>query len=249
MVDVFTYLGEVVADYERGRRLARRMPRGAHPEHASSVEFARLWIGASARARVRLRWCAMPGSSRRFPLLPVVGVTVLLLGGLAACGIGPTQAPSASPSVSAEPIFASDEQALAAAVAAYEAYLAVDREIAADFGVPTDRIKSVATPEYAKTLIDQYEDVRAAGLVFEGETSVDTSKLIEWGQADGETYVRFYVCSDVSRVRVLDAGGADVTPADRDDRLPLIVTTTTSEVAGPILVLNGSEAWTGSDFC
>ena len=53
--------------------------------------------------------------------LTIAGLTALLLGGCVG-EPAPTPTPSASTAGAAEPIFASDEEALAAAEAAYRAY-------------------------------------------------------------------------------------------------------------------------------
>ena len=71
----------------------------------------------------------------------VLGVaTTLALGlALAACSTGGTPLPPA-PSPSVTPVFASDEEALAAAKDAYTAYLKVSDQILVDGGANPDRI-------------------------------------------------------------------------------------------------------------
>ena len=69
---------------------------------------------------------------------PVI-LTVAVLFALAGCVPSDSQ-PSAAPSPSATPVFASDAEALAAAEKAYAAYLKVSDEIANDGGKDPDRI-------------------------------------------------------------------------------------------------------------
>src|SRR5215207_3793459 len=77
------------------------------------------------------------------------GVLALVLVG---CMGAPSPAPSPEPTeTAAVPIFASDEEALAAAVDAYERYRAISAEISEAGGHDSNRIDPVVSPEYAAT--------------------------------------------------------------------------------------------------
>lgn len=173
----------------------------------------------------------------------------LLLGG---CTGSPE--PSASPSPNStqsatEPVFESDEEALAAAVEAYEKYRAASAEISMDGGKDADRIRPFVTSDYAETVIDEFHALEEAGLRMTGTTSVDTTSLASWSQTDKSADVSIYFCRDVSGARATNAHGEDVTPRDRDERVPLQAFLVSSDQAPEILVISGVDQWTGDDFC
>lgn len=192
----------------------------------------------------------MPGSSRRLPQVPVLGVTVLLLGGLAACGVEP--APSASPSVSeeaGEPIFASDEEALAAAVEAYEAYNDTYLEVASDPASDVNVIRSFVSVELAAQSIAEFEGLRENGARIVGEIGLRDAKLLERSENDGLALVSVYVCRDVSAGRLVNSDGVDVTPVDRDDVQPQQASFTSADRGSASLIVEGLQRWQGDDFC
>ncbi|WP_438853848.1 hypothetical protein [Agromyces sp. M3QZ16-3] len=181
---------------------------------------------------------------RALPRLVALALTGAVLG-LAACA-APT--PSATPSQPATdaaevPLFASDEEALAAAVEAYEAYLAVSDSITSDLGVDSTRIREVATPEFADFSEDDFAAFRDAGLRTEGSSTVDSPKLA----TSSSNRVTFYACQDVSAVRLFNGSDEDVTPADRETRVALVINAVASH--GDALLIDGNEVWSGDNFC
>ncbi len=176
---------------------------------------------------------------------------MLLGGGLVGCAAEPAPAPepSATEAPEVEPIFASDEEALAAALAVYDGYLAVDREIGAASGAQPERVREFVTDDYATSAITQYSALSNTGGRIEGPVVYDSAKLIQWGAAEsGATDVQVYVCSDVSRAHLFNAaGGDDMTPADRQERLPLSLIFRASD--GSKLLLDESALWSGSSTC
>ncbi|MFF2371666.1 hypothetical protein [Agromyces sp. NPDC058110] len=194
----------------------------------------------------------MPGVPRKSPLPLMAGIAVVIAVGLAGCSGGSDPSASEAPDASAAaptadaPVFASDEEALAAAVEAYEAYLDVDSIISADPGADVESIKEVVSDGYAKTMIDQYTDVRAAGLRFEGKVTYGGVRLAQWNGGSLAS-VQFYVCPDVSGIRIFNSENADVTPTDRDEVLPIVISTEANDQGS--LVVSGSDLWSGTDFC
>lgn len=178
----------------------------------------------------------------------VAASVALLLGGcvgVPGATAAPTAAPSASPSP--EPIFASDEEALAAAVEAYERYLRVSQVIGEEGGANPGRILSVVTPEYAEVAIAGFEGMATQDLRIVGENTFSTKSLIEHAEQNGTAVVSIYACVGVGTTRILDAGGVDFTPADRDEVVPLVLAFESGQEK--TLLLSGSEMWTGDDFC
>ncbi len=194
----------------------------------------------------------MHDSTKRPPLgvrfcivLVVAGLTELLLSG---CVGAPAPTPTATTSDAAEPIFASDEEALAAAVEAYEAYIAVSQQIGEDGGSDPERILAVATREYADEVVSDFESMSAQGLKVIGANSLDTTSLIEHSEEAGAAQVSIYGCVGVGTTQIVDESGNDLTPAERSNKVPLVLNFVSAEVPG-VLILSGSDLWSGDDFC
>jgi hypothetical protein len=176
----------------------------------------------------------------------VAGVMALALSG---CVGAPAPTPTPTVSPSAEPIFASDEEALAAAEAAYAAYLRKADEIGSRGGTNPDDIRDVVAPAYASELIASFDRLGERGLHTVGATSFDGARLADYSLDSPSAEVTIYVCLDVSGVRVVGGDGADVTPIDRILRAPLQAHFVSSSDSPMTLLPSGSEAWTGDDFC
>ncbi|MGW9629121.1 hypothetical protein ACWGST_00285 [Agromyces sp. NPDC055520] len=180
--------------------------------------------------------------------LAAAGAIALLMSGCT--GADPAPSPSPSPSADAAgPIFASDEEALAAAVEAYEAYREVSDTILIQGGEEADRIDTVVTTEFAPKLHEEYAAIEDLGLSSSGPSSFDTTSLVEWRTVDGVAEVSIYLCRDVSGSRVIDANGTDVTPAQRPDRIASQAFMVSAPGEPALLIVSGVNAWSGDDFC
>ncbi|MDQ0893417.1 hypothetical protein [Agromyces ramosus] len=188
-----------------------------------------------------------PRARRAAAALAAAGVLALVLVG---CGGTPAPTPSPEPSASAaEPIFASDEEALAAAKAAYERYLATVDQLTQDGGQDPDRIRDAVADGYVEELLDSLKSLRESGNRTSGTTAYDSMEVLERHEDDGVARVTVYVCLDVTGVRVLDANGADATPEGRDERRALQAFFESAAVGSEELLPSGSESWSGDDFC
>ncbi|GGI45967.1 hypothetical protein BCL57_001472 [Agromyces flavus] len=187
----------------------------------------------------------MPRTPRRLAALLLAGAT---LASLAACAPAEPEPTSSLPVESAadEPIFASDEEALAAAVAAYEAYLDVEQSITGSDQSELDSIREVTTAQYAEELVEQYSSIRESSLRMVGRGKIDAARLAEQRTDGDATHVSIYACSDISGVRIVDSSGSDVTP-ERKERVPVQISFE-QQGASPLLVA-GSSTWSGDDFC
>jgi len=165
---------------------------------------------------------------------------------LAGCDAEPAEPPSAPPTSPAPPIFASDEEALAAAEAAYAAYLAASNEIFRDGGRDRERIREVASDEYAGVLEEEFESFEKRGLRMTGATGYDIVALVDADLTTGATQT--YACLKVGDSRILDADGNDVTVRNRPAVVAVLLTFEL-DAAGRGLVLGGSETWSGESFC
>lgn len=178
---------------------------------------------------------------------------IAVIGALALATVGcadasPTPTPSTTPTAEA-PIFASDEEALAAAEEAYASYLLVLDSIGAAGGRDTSNLPDVATAEVVEDLDASFEAMRDAGVRTAGATAFDGRDLIENTQTKGSAVISMYLCLDVSGVRVLDAAGVDITSSTRPDITPYLVSFESQTVGSQNLLVSESEAWRGDDFC
>ena len=178
----------------------------------------------------------------------VVVVTGLALA-LAGCVGAPAPTPTPTSAGTPEPIFASDEEALAAATEAYASYLRLLDEAAASGSEDLASLNEVHRVKNATKLAASLESIRERSLTPVGSTKFDNTSVVSSAVQDGQAIVDAYACLDVSGVRIHDAAGTDVTPPSRDERSPMQL----QFVSGPgdprQLVLNAEEPWPGDDFC
>jgi hypothetical protein len=181
---------------------------------------------------------------RTAPALVLSLAVVLSLG--ACVADEPVVLPDESPS--SQPIFASDEEALAAAEEAYGAYLAASDEVLSKGGASAGQLLVFFSDGYGAEAIAGYELYIERGWRATGSSAFDSAELQQYiDDGDGNAEVAMYVCLDVSGLRIIDETGADVTP-ERDNRLPLEVRFVNSR-ASTALVQSGSDIWAGADFC
>jgi hypothetical protein len=159
-------------------------------------------------------------------------------------GVG-DRGPSSS---SAIPQFASDEDALNAATAAYARYQA---EIDRSLSVMDDSALSTVAEGAALTAARGYVvDFRERGVRQTGETSIDTTSLVSGAQGllGGEDAVQIYVCVDVTEVGIVDASGQSQLGPSMESRGPFIATLVWDSDLSDFLVSTDSF-WEGKNFC
>jgi len=172
---------------------------------------------------------------------------VVLVGMLALSGcVDGDRIPTLPPAPTATPLFASEEEALAAAEEAYAAYLGASLLIGSDGGAEAGRIAPFVTEERLEVELEAFARLRESGLRVVGEASFQTKEIQTFDQSDEFAEITFYVCWDGSASRVIDATGADVTPVDRAERLVLEVVMVTAADSADFL-LSSDEQWPGSD--
>lgn len=147
-------------------------------------------------------------------LVGAVTVVGMLL--LAGCG-GGTPIPTLPPTPSATPIFASEEEALAAAEEAYAAYLEMSNLISSEGGVDPERIAPFATGDLYQSALEGFRTLRDNQWRTVGNSILQATEL-QFADTIGqssEQLVAAYVCVDVSGVDVLDATDTSVVSPDR----------------------------------
>ncbi|MFC0678712.1 hypothetical protein ACFFGH_12760 [Lysobacter korlensis] len=179
----------------------------------------------------------------------VVGLLVAAtLAALTGCSGEPEQeAPASTPSPTAIPVFASEEEALAAAEDAYREYLEMSDAIARDGGRDPERLGSLVTRDELVRAVAEFEAFAESGRQTRGSSRFNTFSLQQYESLSKVAQVTVYVCLDVSDVRVVDESGRDITPA-REARQPLSVIFVSADEGSQELVLQRSEQWS-SNFC
>lgn len=187
----------------------------------------------------------MSRTARLLAAFLLAGATLVSLAACATGGPEPTPSPTPTAAQTDAPIFASDEEALAAAVAAYSAHLEMTAAIL-EGSVAPEQIAEVSWGSYGRQRVEELNAFLGAGLRTSGSGSIDNTSLLQRSESAGEAHVAIYACQDVSAVRLFNTSGADVTPSDRDDRVPLVL-----EFRGNAeqLLVSRNEQWSGDDFC
>ena len=160
---------------------------------------------------------------------------------------GATPRPLASSSAAA-PIFATDEEALAAATKAYADYLTMSDRVAQEGGVGVDRLAPFVTNSYLKKQKASFSKLGSDNHRIVGHTKFREARLQRFQVSGMSTQIEIYVCVDVSDVRVLDNSRTDVTPSDRPNEYPIVIGLTRS-TGSHALLLNSSDLWEGANFC
>jgi hypothetical protein len=176
---------------------------------------------------------------RRFIALVALGLAAAIMatGCTASAAAPPTPtAPSTAPDADSEAI-------LVAAVDAYTRYSAAFDVVSALGGKDPSPLKEHTTSAFF-TRLSAEGTLSENGWVTVGSTSFDSEKLVDYT----DTNVTIQVCRDVSRVKVLDSSGTDVTPDDRAERF-LVSVTLTRSVADAELLVDSSVRDGEDDSC
>ncbi len=178
-------------------------------------------------------------------ILPIALLTVALLSGCL-----PTEPPAntAAPQPTSTPLFASEEEALAAAVEAYGAYLEMSDLIASEGGVNPERIAPFVTEDWLEKEVEVFDELAASGNRLVGHSEIVSTTLQQTNSSgSGETNISIYACVDFSNTRVMNDTGSDITPATRNPLVSLELgfqATSRNSVR-----LFQSEPWPGDSFC
>lgn len=173
----------------------------------------------------------------------IAALALVLL--LSAC-VPTSPEPTPTPSPAVTPVFASEEEALAAAEEAYAAYQAATDLVTASGGKDASPLRDLVTADQYQRELEGFEAFAATGWRTVGMSTFDSMQLQSYVDA-GSVQLGVYVCSDVSMVRLVDGAGADVTPPKRPNRLPLVVTFESAEDNG--LLVASSDLWDGGGLC
>ena len=178
-------------------------------------------------------------------------VTAACVGGLllgaVGCTAAPTPAPrSATPTVAS--IFASDEEALAAATEAYANYQEMSDQIESEGGVAPERIEPFVSSHFFPSALTQSEGFLEAGARSIGSTTFRVDAVQHMDYADPAAInISLYICDDVSGVDVVDEAGASLVSETRLSVTPFEVGFALTPDG--TLVVDSRDLWTGSPYC
>lgn len=177
--------------------------------------------------------------------MPAVALALLVTVALAACTT-PSPSPTPTKRAAHTPLFASDAEALDAATKAYAEYQSKTDQIAHDGGTDPERIRRFVTANQWTRERKGFEVFASAQRRTEGSSSFDTASLAHYDKSTGT--IEVFLCEDVGKTRVLDAKGTNVTPSQRQTRIPKDVQFVTAGDNNDLLI-SRSDVWSGDDFC
>jgi hypothetical protein len=179
---------------------------------------------------------------RRLSVLTPFIVASLVVASMTGC-LPSDPAPVPTVEATLEPLFESDEEALAAAEELFIKYLAVSDLVAQEGGADPERLAEYVTQEWLDTEVEAFEKLAESGVRQVGTSRYSDATL----QQASIDVVVMYVCTDSSGTRFVNGEGADVTPVDRQLNLRLEVTFAGS--AEGDLLLDGISPWSDDAGC
>ena len=187
-----------------------------------------------------------PRRRREHRVVLTAFLLLLAVGTLSGCASAPVPAPSNTSAPETPPVFASNEDALAAAEAAYAEYQQMSSEIAHEGGSSPERITDFTTGAVLESELGTYRRMATDGLHLVGDLAFDSFSLQSANLESGDVVA--YVCLDVTDTDVIDAAGASVVPSERPNRYPLQVSLF-HDSSSKRLFVEKSDSWSGSNFC
>ncbi|WP_157156023.1 MULTISPECIES: hypothetical protein [unclassified Diaminobutyricimonas] len=178
-----------------------------------------------------------------------LAVSVGLALSLALVGCSPDAAVPTPPEPTTEPIFASDEEALAAAEQAYAAYVSVSDQVMTAGAADIEPLRSVVSPRFYETEVPSLEEFHAAGYRTTGTTKVRDVRLQQFNPDSTTDVVVIYLCSDVSAVDVLDKDGRSVVGPERPNETSFEIGFDVTSDAPPEIAVAWREPWQGTATC
>jgi len=163
---------------------------------------------------------------------------------LSGCFVQETPDATSSPVPSQTPVFATEEEALAAATEAYEKYLKVVDSIFADGGADPERLLDVATLGQYEKELSGYRELASKRLYGVGKSRIESPMMQYFDSSTSNVVI--YVCLDISATDIRDANGVSTVKPNRVDRY-------TSEVSlesdGSSLLVASDVPWGGESVC
>lgn len=151
----------------------------------------------------------------------------------------PTPMPTAPPAPSEAPVFASDEEALAAAEEAYGAYMSAADEVIRGGGLSPELVEPYLSADLYQRDRESFEQFADNGWTGTGQATF-TMRLQDF---DSHVVIS-YVCDDYSQTDVVNGRGESVVDPNRTRRFPHEVTFSVPEMR-----IVSKELWNGGGVC
>jgi hypothetical protein len=179
------------------------------------------------------------------------------VGTLSGCVAAPAPSNTAEPVAvatpappEAPPVFASNDEALAAATAAYANYLAAGDTAGAIGSDSWNSYLALTTGSEQAGVVATRENLVSKGRALTGTTSSDSMSIQSSSALPDTTWeIRTYVCLDVSDSKMVDTTGQSVSTPNRQVRWPMVVLFVTPQNYSKQLLVSESRVWSGSNFC
>jgi len=152
-----------------------------------------------------------------------------------------------APSPSTTPIFASDAEALAAAVAVYKKFEAATDAIGHDGGADPERVKPYVSDEGYEFELKSAQKLQAEHAHGVGDTVLNNAILQSRDETDGWATVTIYVCEDISKVDRIGPDGKSLVEASRGDYIKYQAVLQGRSARA--LVLRSNSFWSGDGVC
>lgn len=190
----------------------------------------------------------------RHPVRASLALATLALSGALLTACTPTSpAPTphktraSTPTPSAAPIFTSNEEALAAAVAVYKKFEAATDAIDHDGGAHPERVKPFVSDKGYEFELDQVKKLQQQHAHGVGSTVLNNAVLQSRDETGGWATVTVYFCEDLSSVDRIGPDGKSLVDPSRAD---LIAYQTVFQGRTPdSLVIQSNDFWSGSGIC
>ncbi len=166
---------------------------------------------------------------------------------LALVGCTPTTViPPAGPPSEEVPLFASDEEALAAATEAYEEFLAVSSQILQDGGAEPERARPHLSDSVFAEELAGYEQFSQSGFRLIGQSRITNAVLQQWTQYDLNAEIIAYFCVSLEGTDVVNGSGESIVTADRPEQsvFEIVLTGSRSD-----LVIERKQVWSDESAC
>jgi len=148
----------------------------------------------------------------------LVHAAVLLIGSAALSGCAPQVTPTPTPT----PVFASEDEAFAAAEEVYREFIRRLNDVDLSDTNTFEPLFELSSGSFEKADREAYSAMHAEGYVMHGET-----RLVSFEAAESpppHNTVVAHICLDVSSVSVVDSAGVSQVEEGRPDLVPLEVT-------------------------
>ncbi|MCX7521974.1 hypothetical protein OSC27_06735 [Microbacterium sp. STN6] len=189
----------------------------------------------------------LPAAPARIAAVALLSITAFLLSG---CASAPSPVKTHSSKPAATPVFATNDEALAAATKAYAEYQSIGQKIAQNGGEGATQIVSVVTPTKAKAELQEFKELRERGYRQVGESRYTKIQLQEDQITDVGGALSIYVCVDSSATDFVDAAGTSVLPSDRSPLATVVAQFKSASAEHPKqLVVSRIEPWSGKSIC